>query len=817
MPAVAGLCALPRSRLRPEHMTLQAILLLALVAVSPTAARGAERLVVLTQPGPWSAISGLIGYGSRLWFVNSTKFVDHNSADVYSYDPILGRARYERHLFSQDVGGPVVGNGLLYWPFEDARFSAGRGEYVVTNGRDWQWRILPEGQVFHVHAMAARGGTLFAATSAWRAGLQRSDDGGVTWRPVYDHPTPSGLVSRLTTLAVFDGTLYAGLTAFGDSGVKLFRAEGNTLRPLSGWPRGEAIDVLKAYRGWLYAVNVSAGRRAVWRMDGRVIDHVAALDGQSVRALGPGENTLWAVTGGDGSGALWRSNDGVTWAVAQQFADAEPVDVVVYAGRVYVGTVGPDGRGALWGPSPPRPIAAPVAPTSLPPMQRSLESVDLPGALATLDRALADPSSYSNRGERVRHGLQALAASGYVSAGAELARRLGGPFPSMRVSLFGGQLAVPAATFARWYLLWGIALSGHGRVPLALLSEPWTDRPNRAEKYLAPAPAAAWAAAELRQADSATLEALITRLGATDSPRWLDGDFVGALTVLTGQRFGYDLAAWRDWWTQRAPSERSAPGQQMLPIPRGTLLMGSDQGTPDERPVHRVTISAFSIERFEVTNAEFTAFVGSTGYVTDPERAGVGWDWDGEWRKVRGADWRHPQGLGSSLDGLDHHPVVQVSWRDANAYCRWRGARLPTEAEWERAARGDGGRTYPWGDEAPRDGMRYRASYGSDACCRADAGDGYLVTAPVGSFPSGQSPFGVYDLAGNVWEWVDDSFDPEFYRHSPAVDPVNRTPAGRKVIRGGGWGNNPWGLRSTLRHANAPDLGLSMAGFRCAR
>jgi formylglycine-generating enzyme required for sulfatase activity len=196
-----------------------------------------------------------------------------------------------------------------------------------------------------------------------------------------------------------------------------------------------------------------------------------------------------------------------------------------------------------------------------------------------------------------------------------------------------------------------------------------TDRPYRAEKYLAPAPAAAWAAAELRQADDATLEALITRLGATDSPRCLDGDFVGGLTAVTGQRFGYELAAWRDWWMRHSPWGRSTPGQ-MLPIPRGTLLMGSDQGTPDERPVHRVTISAFSIDRFEVTNAEFAAFVSSTGYVADPERAGVGWDWDGDWREVRGADWRHPHGLGSSPEGLEHHPVVQVSWRDANAYCR---------------------------------------------------------------------------------------------------------------------------------------------------
>jgi formylglycine-generating enzyme required for sulfatase activity len=100
---------------------------------------------------------------------------------------------------------------------------------------------------------------------------------------------------------------------------------------------------------------------------------------------------------------------------------------------------------------------------------------------------------------------------------------------------------------------------------------------------------------------------------------------------------------------------------------------------------------------------------------------------------------------------------------------------------------------------------------------RAEAGDGYLFTAPVGSFPLGRSPFGVEDLAGNVWEWVEDSFDETFYARSPASDPVNRGPAGRNVIRGGGWGNDAWGLRSTLRHANPPDIGLSMVGIRCGR
>ena len=255
----------------------------------------------------------------------------------------------------------------------------------------------------------------------------------------------------------------------------------------------------------------------------------------------------------------------------------------------------------------------------------------------------------------------------------------------------------------------------------------------------------------------------------------------------------------------------------MVAIPGGILAMGSERGEPVERPVHRVRVSPFSIDSFEVTNAEFARFVAATGHRTDPERSGLGWHWDGQWREVRGADWRHPHGPGSSIEGLERHPVVQVSWNDARAYCLWQDKRLPTEAEWERAARGEGGRVYPWGDAPPREGARRRASYGSDDCCRADAGDGYRFTAPVGSFPAGRSPFGVEDMAGNVWEWVEDWFDPAFYGRSPDTDPGNRTPTSRKVIRGGGWGNDARGLRATLRHANPPDIGLSMVGIRCAR
>ncbi len=519
------------------------------LSVAPAPVSAFDPLVPLVQPGPWSGVSGLIGYGSRLWFVNSVKFVDHNSADVYSYDPSHGTTRYEVHLFSQDAGDPVVTRGLLYWPFEDPRFSTGRGEYLVTNGRTWQWRILPAGQVFHIHAMADARGTLFAATSAWRTGLQRSDDGGAMWQIVYEHPDTARGITRITALAANDGVLYAGLTA-ADRGPRLLRLDGHMLRPVAGWPDSFAVEALASYGGWLYGVSVDAAGSRLWRTDGRTAEPAGTLDGNRIRALAPGPDALWAVTAGNGTGRLWRSVDGSTWIEAQRFDDAEPLAVMVYAGGVYVGTrsVG-GGRGTLWGPPAPAPHE-PSAPASALPMSARVR-LDATRALRLFDGALTDPATYAGHAMGLRDLLQPLAVDGGAAVSAELSRRLTVSAPDISLTLFGGALTVPATKLARWYLLWAIGLNGHGRVPVDLLQAHWEEKPNRAEKYLEPAPAAAWVAARLGQADDATLGALVARLGARDQPAWVDGDLVGALTALTGKRFGYDTAAWRRWWASR--------------------------------------------------------------------------------------------------------------------------------------------------------------------------------------------------------------------------------------------------------------------------
>jgi formylglycine-generating enzyme required for sulfatase activity len=239
----------------------------------------------------------------------------------------------------------------------------------------------------------------------------------------------------------------------------------------------------------------------------------------------------------------------------------------------------------------------------------------------------------------------------------------------------------------------------------------------------------------------------------------------------------------------------------LLAVPGATYRMGDARGAPDEAP-RTVTVGPFRLMRLEVTNRQFAAFVRATGHVTEAERSGQGAVWDGVWRRVRGADWRHPRGPGTSIAGRDDHPVVQVSERDAAAFCAHYGMRLPSEAEWELAARGTDGRRYPWGDQPPRQtGRERRANFGSDRCCAADATDGARTTAPVGSYPAGASPYGLLDMAGNVWERTSDPFPGR---------------PGTVAIRGGGWGNDAFCLRVSYRHANPPDLGLDHVGFRCA-
>ena len=282
----------------------------------------------------------------------------------------------------------------------------------------------------------------------------------------------------------------------------------------------------------------------------------------------------------------------------------------------------------------------------------------------------------------------------------------------------------------------------------------------------------------------------------------------------------------------------------MVLIEGGKFRMGSETGLADEIPVHEVTISSFLIDQHEVTNAQFAEFVTATGYITTAERkpnpkdfpgvpvanlvpgAGVFVEGKG-WTYKPGAYWRRPEGEASSIESKMDHPVVQVSWDDATAYAKWAGKRLPSEAEWEFAARyKNGDKEFIWGDNDISETKPQANIWQGEFPTKNLNSDGFRTTAPAKSFPP--SPGGLYDMAGNVWEWTDDWYRPDSHAHCESSNPkgpkdsVDPDEPGvmKKVIRGGSFLcslNGCRGYRPSARMKSSPDTGLMHLGFRCVK
>lgn len=275
----------------------------------------------------------------------------------------------------------------------------------------------------------------------------------------------------------------------------------------------------------------------------------------------------------------------------------------------------------------------------------------------------------------------------------------------------------------------------------------------------------------------------------------------------------------------------------MVRIPGGTFRMGNprDDGYPadGEGPVHAVTLDTFWIDATTVTNARFAAFVDATGYRTEAERFGwsfvfhdflpedlrdapapVDAPW---WRQVVGADWRHPEGPHSDIAGRLHHPAVHISWNDAQAFCAWSGSRLPTEAEWEFAARGGReGDPFPWGHELEPGGEHRMNVWQGDFPGHNSMADGFAGTAPAACYaPNG---YGLYAMTGNVWEWCADWFSPHAYRAGDAANPTGPERGTTHVMRGGSYlCHASYCNRSRVdaRSSNTPDSSTGNLGFRC--
>ena len=284
-------------------------------------------------------------------------------------------------------------------------------------------------------------------------------------------------------------------------------------------------------------------------------------------------------------------------------------------------------------------------------------------------------------------------------------------------------------------------------------------------------------------------------------------------------------------YSQNNDNDHSDYGD-MVYISGGTFMMGYELGQVDELPLHEVALEPFLLDRHEVTNREFSRFVEATGYITRAENDGYCWAFlkgSNNFQKAAGANWRHPQGPDSKLEGRLDHPVVCVSWHDAAAYAAWAGKRLPTEAEWEYAARA-GAEIHSIANTDSENNLLqpisttindreivaanvWQGSWPEDN----RLSDGFYYTSPVGQF--NPNDFGLHDMIGNVWEWTSDWYAYDYYTVSPPFDPTGPEAGENRVARGGSWFCSPGycgAYSSNFRGASPPDNTFNNVGFRCA-
>ena len=350
------------------------------------------------------------------------------------------------------------------------------------------------------------------------------------------------------------------------------------------------------------------------------------------------------------------------------------------------------------------------------------------------------------------------------------------------------------------------------------------------------------------------------------SPHDVPPKTIAIIAVVAALGIGLGMLLIMPHYGPREPRRRSAlshpPSQLrvgaerdgMMWIPSGSFMMGSKDGQPDEQPVHSVTLDGFWMDKTEVTNEQFKKFVEATGYITIAERKPDPKDFPGAdpallvpgsvtfsppaedpgldnhyawWKYLPGANWRHPEGPGSNIEGREKHPVVHVAWDDAMAYAKWAGKRLPTEAEWEYAARGGLHQLpYIWGDVKDLNGKTAANIWQGKFPMENTAQDGFKATAPVAQFPP--NGYGLHDMAGNVWEWCSDWYRPEAYTSPEKLNPKgppdssdpNEPGTPKRVMRGGSYLCSDLyctGYRPSARMKSAPDTGLSHTGFRCVR
>ena len=537
------------------------VLLPATVSTAASSATLAQRIVTLPQ---WPGVSQLIVYEERIWFVNSEPFDDTNISDIHSYSVDTGQVRYERSLFSQDTGNPVVYKGLLHWPFEDPRRSAGTGEYAITDGTDWRWRSMQSGSVMHVHAMNVCNERLVAVTGSWTGQLHEQQPDG-DWNLQYEVPAGDAPFSRLVSVQPFNDQCAVGAAISGESAVRLFSVQGAAAKAFSNWPSSNRVDVITHHQGAIFAFADTRNVRELLWFNGEKTERIELPEGSWPRALHSDGVNLWLATqepaetdaGGSARGTLWQyTGAGVFTSLTR--LQSPPIALTSLREQVFIGTYDSAG-GELWvyGEANPRSstsvssaanTANVTAPGELPVATDAPVNQQQVAALYNeLSTVLKNSSSTQNFARGLRDSLSRHPQRYDVEFGAAIGLLLQDQYDLTPVRMFTERL-VPTTDLVQWYLILALAINGHGHIdPAFIVSEkPVVD--HNSGKIFHPSVAAIVASGWLNQRDSNTIDALMQRLNRQTDPVWVRADVIGALTAVTGQRFAYDVDQWNQWW-----------------------------------------------------------------------------------------------------------------------------------------------------------------------------------------------------------------------------------------------------------------------------
>ena len=507
------------------------------------------QLDILTRTGPWPVASRLIGYNGRLWFANSVKGINHNAADIWSIDLASGAKRYERSLFSQDAGLPLVYDGLLYWPLEDALLAFGDGIMSITDGEDWARMTIPGSPIYHSYEALDWKDDLLALAAAGDTALHRKITGQNDWQQIVRHTAPRGKIARLKELTKFDGAVYAVLRDGKKRRLARWSGiDGEQFEDVLPWPRYKYLNGLTVHKDALFALVGRGAAREIWRHDGQASYRVGPA-ARFADLASDGEN-LWTVTF---EGDLLSSTNGDVWERHKKLNGGRPNALTIVDGGLFASGTGSDDKGIIWWQKGHQLKAADPAASQRKNKLSRLDirpktgtSVDWQKKGAEIDALLADPNVFGDNGgellgDRVVEAIANGAPRGFF------AQRLKSKIAIASFSGFGGDSNINSVDVSQLILLWAMAQSQHADVPPALLLKPWRSKQNSYEKYLEPAMAAIHAVAMAKQGDKATIDALLKRLEFKDDPDWLHSQVIGALTAATGQHFGYDIDAWREW------------------------------------------------------------------------------------------------------------------------------------------------------------------------------------------------------------------------------------------------------------------------------